>query len=106
VERRAPAPDFTQRHNPESPNDRVAESELRATLVPLSCAPKSTARDSDVTPPRNSDPTPETAGPETLASRTARVIEDPFASALAGLAIPAAAVGFLISAMYGLAQIY
>lgn len=47
-----------------------------------------------------------TQAPETFADRAARVIGDPVGSAVAGLVPPAAAFGFVISAMYGLALVY
>ena len=47
-----------------------------------------------------------TAAVETLAQKTARVIEDPFGSVIAGILTPAAAVGVVVSAIYGLALVY
>lgn len=50
--------------------------------------------------------TQQTTGRKTLGQRISQWIEDPFASVIAGIIAPTFAVAFLLSAMYGLAQIY
>ncbi|MEZ5557024.1 MAG: hypothetical protein R3E86_22515 [Pseudomonadales bacterium] len=56
-------------------------------------------------PDREASTRPETAAAATLGERTARLIEDPVGSVVAGLIAPAAAVGFVVSGIYGLALI-
>ena len=46
---------------------------------------------------------PSTA--DSLSERTARVIQDPFRSVIAGVAATAASFGLVISAMYGLSLV-
>jgi len=59
-----------------------------------------TARD------RNPSSTPESSTADTWGQRTARLIEDPVGSVVAGVVAPAAAVGVVVSAIYGLGLIY
>jgi len=48
----------------------------------------------------------QTNSKKTLGQRITQWIEDPFASVIAGIIAPVFAVVFLLTAMYGLAQIY
>jgi hypothetical protein len=49
---------------------------------------------------------PKSVSRETLGQKTARWIDDPVASVVAGIAFPTAAVGFVVGGIYSLALIY
>jgi hypothetical protein len=49
---------------------------------------------------------PEAAGPESLAQKLARWIDDPFASVIVGLVAPTAAVAVVVSSIYGIGLIH
>lgn len=53
----------------------------------------------------NAQPSGPAIAEDSMADRTARVIQDPFGSAIAGVAATAASFGFVISAMYGLSLV-